>query len=233
MFARSAAHRAVLLIAAGIPLAFFAAPASALSIGGPGLDAGGACPSAPSCAPIDYDFAVDPASATGTIDFTPLGGGLYDVDVDIDVTSLTMNDTGGAIDGVDTLVFSNLNFIVDNWTAFDLGSTITGSTVLGTVSGSYSQYLGAALVAGPTAFSVAVSFDNLNCNSSLTGQCGFEMGSTDTLGFPALHLGVGETGGGADYEFNWKFNVTVPEPTTASLLGLGLVGLAAIRRRRA
>jgi hypothetical protein len=50
---------------------------------------------------------------------------------------------------------------------------------------------------------------------------------------PELNLDVGTTAGGSPYEFVWTFNVVVPEPSTASLLGLGLVGIASLRRRRA
>ncbi|MBW2288463.1 MAG: PEP-CTERM sorting domain-containing protein [Deltaproteobacteria bacterium] len=145
-----------------------------------------------------------------------------------------MEDTGGAIDGVDKLVFTNLVFDVDDWAAVQFGGSIAGVATTGTVRGTYEQFLGNASVGGPTNFGtvllpITVGYGSLNCADSLTGQCGFTMG----FDAPELNLNVGTTGGGAPYEFVWTFNVIVPEPSTASLLGLGLVGLASLRRRRA
>jgi hypothetical protein len=208
----------------------WAGVSSALPIGGPGLDAGGACPQGGACAPVDYDFNVTPAAATGDISFTFGGGVNWTVDIDIDVLTLTMEDTAGAIDGVDKVVFTNLTFDVVNWSAVQFLGQISGLATTGTVSGTYEQFNGATSVAGPTNFgSVNVGFGSLTCDDTLTGQCGF------TVGFdaPELNLNVGTTSGGSPYEFVWTFNVTVPEPTTVTLLGLGLVGLAAVRRRRA
>lgn len=211
-----------------------AGAASALGVSGPGLDAGGACPAGGACAPIDYDFDVTPAPATGSIDFTPAGGINWTVDIDIAVATLTMEDTGGAIDGVDRIVFSDLHFVVDDWAAIQFGGSIAGVTTTGTVSGSYEQFLGGGSVVGSTSIGatpltpVSVSYGSLNCADTLTGQCGF------TVGFsaPELNLDIGTTGSGSPYKFVWTFNVVVPEPSTASLLGLGLVGIASLRRRR-
>jgi hypothetical protein len=80
-----------------------------------------------------------------------------------------------------------------------------------------------------------VEFGSLNCSATLTGQCGFTVGFADTASYPGLHLDIGETiiNPAEDYEFVWTFNVIIPEPSTATLLGLGLVGLGVTRRRRA
>jgi len=48
--------------------------------------------------------------------------------------------------------------------------------------------------------------------------------------FDDFVLPIGVTGGGTDYEFNHTFNVVVPEPSTAALLGFGILALA-LRRR--
>jgi len=201
-------------------------------VGGPGLDVGGACLSDPlsPCQAIEEDFDVVPAPATGDISFAFQGGSNWLVDIDIDVATLTLEDTGGAFDGVDKIVFSNLTFDVTDWAAIAFGGSIAGVSTTGSVSGTYEQFLGAVSVAGPTAFGpVDVTFSSLNCDDSLTGQCGFTVGFTPT----ELLLDVGTTEGGSEHEFIFTFNVTVPEPSTATLLGLGLVGLGSLRRRRA
>jgi len=60
------------------------------------------------------------------------------------------------------------------------------------------------------------------------GLCGLTVG-----GSRDFNLNVGTTAGGAPFDFVHTFNFNVvPEPMTASLLSLGLVGLALARRRR-
>jgi hypothetical protein len=207
--------------------------ASALPISGPGLDAGGACPeSGAACTPAGEDFDVTPAAATGDISFTFNGGSSWTIDIDVAVASLTMPATGGAIDGVDTIVFTDLSFELTGFSALDFGfGTIDGlGQQLGTVSGTYEQFLGATSVVGPTPFSFvdSVAFGTLTCDDSLAGQCGFTVG----LDPDELVLDVGTTGSGQPYEFLMTFNTVVPEPSTALLLGLGLAGLGALGRRR-
>lgn len=207
-----------------------AGASNALTISGPGLDAGGACPeSGGACGSIDYAFDVTPAPATGDIDFTFGGGINWTVDIDANVASLTMEDTAGAVDGVDRIVFSNLEFDVVGWSAVEFSGQISGLATTGTVSGTYEQFLGNVSVAGPTNFGpVAVGAGSLTCNATLTGVCGF------TFGFdaPELLLDVGTTNGGSPHEFVWTFNVIVPEPSPALLVALGLLTICAAQRRR-
>ena len=211
--------------------------ASASSVVGGGIDIGGACvDGSPSC-PAAEDFELSGlGAATGTIDVT--FGGLFpapsSVDIDVDVASLLMIDTAGAIDGVDSILFTNLTFDVVGFSApYFGGPALTGpGPVLGTVTGTYEQFLGAAPVVGATDFSQVVSFGNLSCSTTGIGNCGFSVSTTDSVAFPGLHLDVGTTGGGTDYLVQWTFNVAIPEPSVATLLGLGLVVFGCVRRRR-
>jgi hypothetical protein len=216
----------------------FAGTASSLEIvSGLGLDAGYACLDGATSCPGERDFEVDGiAPATGTI---VMAGGppTWTIDIDIDVASLTLLDSGGAVDGVDKIIFSNLTFDVSGWQGFDFLSTGIVSApgaIVGTVTGNYEQFLGNTSVVSEAAFNEQVTFSAFTCSADGTGQCGFEVGFINNpLDFPSLIEPVGTTGGGDDHQFVMTFNVVVPEPSTASLLGLGLVGIASLRRRRA
>jgi len=215
-----------------------AGTANAIVIGsGLGLDAGYACiDGATSCAG-ERDFEVSgTAPATGTIDMSG-GPPTWNIDIDIDVASLTMLANAGAVDGVDKIVFSLLTFDVTGWQGFDFlntGVVSAPGAIVGTVTGSYEQFLGSTSVVGSTAFNEQVTFSAFTCGADGTGQCGFEVGFINNPpSFPSLIEPVGTTGGGTDHQFVMTFNVIVPEPSTASLLGLGLVGVASLRRRRA
>jgi len=197
-----------------------------------GIDDGQACQSTASSCFAERTFDVVPtADATGTVEV--FGAGLfYTFDIHLAVASLTMEDAAGAFDGVDEIVFTNLTFDVTGWSAADFGGVgfATGmASPTGIVTGTYEQFSGGSSVVGPQNFVQPVQFTSLGCVTDGTGICGFSIG----FGGPSLVLGVGTTGSGTDHEFEWTFNVAIPEPSTAALLSLGLVGLASVRRRRA
>jgi len=213
----------------------FATPAAALPISNVisgGIDDGEACESTAASCFAERTFDVVPtAGATGTVEVFGAGPG-YTFDLNLAVASLTMEDAFGAFDGVDEIIFTNLTFTISGWSAFDFGATGTAqafSGATGMVSGTYEQFLAGGSVVGPQNFVQAVQFTALSCVVDGTGICGFSVG----FGNPTLLLDVGTTGSGTEHEFNWTFNFAIPEPSTATLLGLGLVGLASVRRRRA
>jgi len=197
---------------------------------GGGIDVGHAClDTAVSCV-AEQDFTLAGlAGATGTVDITPLGGISYLFGFDVDVSNLVMQDTAGAIDGVDMILFTNLTFDVAGVGASDFGSgLLLTSVALVTVTGTYEQFLGASSVVGPTFFSQSVSLTSIGCVADGVGNCGWGL---DSVGAMPLNLNVGTTGGGTAHDFGFTFNVAIPEPSTATLLGLGLVLVGARRRR--
>ena len=227
-------HRVASFFITALIATFVSTGASALTVGSTlGLDAGYAClDGATSCfGERDFDLAgVYPATGTVELNGGPMS---YTIDIALEVASATYT---GSFDSVDSIVFSNLTFDITGWQGFDFtssGVVTSAGTGLGTVTGSYQQYNGAATVGGSVGFNEQVSFSNFICNADGTGQCGFDVGFVNNPpGFPSLIEPIGATGGGTDHQFVMTFNVVVPEPSTASLLGLGLVGFASLRRRR-
>jgi hypothetical protein len=76
---------------------------------------------------------------------------------------------------------------------------------------------------GAQVFSAAVLIPDSISDFVISG-----LGIGDTVNFSLLASNVPE---GTNIPENWSFTV-VPEPTTAGMLGLGLLGLAAAGRRR-
>jgi hypothetical protein len=201
----------------------------ATTVTGLGLDDGWACPAGSATCSDNSDFVVVPASATGTITLTPTGATTWSVDITLTVSNLTMPNTGGPIDGVDSLLFTSTTYTVIGWSAMDFGDgNATGlGAVTGQVAGSYEQLDGSSTtVVGPTPIDQSVLFSNLVCDpNGGVGQCGFQVGFFDDFVLP-----IGVTGGGTNYEINHTFNVLIPEPSTAALLLFGLLSFS-LRRR--
>ena len=106
------------------------------------------------------------------------------------------------------------------------------------MDGHYEQFnAGLSSVVGPDVVSQSAEFSAFSClfAGGLGGsaQCGFTVGASRD--FTEL---VGTTGSGNPvvlgdpFDFRHTFNFTVPKPSTAGLLALGLAVIAARRRRR-
>lgn len=200
-------------------------------LGNLGLDDGHACLSSTAaglCGTSGAVFEVDGAYAlSGTVVYDDVAATF---DIDITLASGSFDAVGGGHDGVDEVVFTSLNYVVDDMpVSFILGSTIFGAPTTGTVSGSYEQFSAGGSVVASTAFGpTAVEFTGFSCsNLDAIGLCGFFAGANRDF-----DLDVGTTGSGDSFDFvhTLNFNTVIPEPGTGSLLALGLVALA---RRRA
>ncbi len=130
------------------------------------------------------------------------GGG--SVTINVTLPSMTMPGSAGPVTEV---VFTNVTYSYS-------GSTIGG---FGSVSGTYSQTGGT----GDTAFNLANSVLFSSYTEGCDLLCGF------TVGRSGFTLSVNST----NHDFVHTFNVVIPEPSTALLLGGGLAALAARRRR--
>jgi hypothetical protein len=197
-----------------------------------GLDDGHACLT------IETSCAANPTfDVTGSY---VLGGSFIFDDgtntVDINIT-LATGSLVGLHDGVDEVVFSSVTYSVTGYPVFpNPPDQLFGmGTPVGNVSGDYEQLFASSSVVGPTAFSEASVFSGFGCGG-LTGigLCGLQIGASRDL---QLNVGTTGLGDSTDFFHVLNFNVEVdppivPEPSTAVLLGMGLVGVAAQRRHR-
>jgi len=200
---------------------------------GLGLDGGHACLSTAgsgSCA-AEAKFSVGST-------FPVSGSFSYDdvadtIDINLTLATATMT---GSHDGVDSVVFTTVQYIVNDMPVLlASGGNLFGASAAGTVAGTYAQLNGVSTVVGPDAFGpLGVGFSGFSCSGlDGVGLCGLTVGASRDF---ALQVGTTDHGGGVvgdslDFVHKFDFNVVVPEPATAGLLGLGLVALAFARRR--
>ena len=166
--------------------------------------------------PISGTFTYDDVSST--------------IDIDITLASGTMF---GGHDGISEVIFTNVNYVVN---AAPVTLTVPPGMLFagpgaGTVTGTYEQSDGTSTVLGPDAINgLSAFFNNFSCsNLDAVGLCGFTVGASRDFA-----LSIGQTGPGDSTDFvqTFSFNAVIPEPTTASLLALGLVGFAFVPRFR-
>ena len=226
--------RALLVSFFTLVAALFVASSSqalTLPIVGLGVDVGRTClPSAPSCSAAPEFTLGANVTTTGAFDYTPLGGGAGTMDITLSLADFSMAGTGP--DGVEEIVFSGIQISVPGWSTFDplddLSSIFGLGTGTATITGSYTQLDGSSgVVVGATAINQVVDATSLNCllSPAGVGQCGVSFGSSRDF-----QISVGSANAETqDVQLTGNF-LLVPEPSTALLVGLGLV-VTGMRRR--
>lgn len=158
---------------------------------------------------------------------TPAGG--FDV-ISGTPTSLTLQSNGSQPDNIGILNYNGSNVIYG-----DLGSQI-GEGMLSILLGMGSDVFGFNVVGADAGQYIAQFFaadGSLLGSITQTANDGF-YGFRATGGDQIWGISLTNTDGGGIAYDNVQFNASaqVPEPTTLALLGLGLLGMAASRRRK-
>ena len=177
-----------------------------------------------------------------TLEFDSAGGSVAGVSgsIDLDTSALTLSfsfsvlelslaPVAGADDnGAEKVVFTNTTYSATGLSLFDLGlSFVIGPNQTARVSGTQTQ-VGAS---GPTAFAAPDARVNGSC-FDLSGGAGSSLSCGISFGQTSFSFDVGDSEPEARY-FQQTANVlAVPEPTTAAMIGLALLGIAAAGRRR-
>lgn len=218
------------LASAGVLAAGAASAVSSPVVSG-GLAESFACPPTLLCE-SSADFSLDPPlpikPVSGTIVFDPTQAGATSVDITLSDLDFTMTGLSGSVERIDftNVTLSVLDMPVTSGPGIASDIEIDGSVVNGSISGSYEQLDGGGgVVVASKPFSDAfVSIDNFVCalDSDGVGTCGFDLGISARFSLDV---------DGANHFVVQTYNVVVPEPATGTLLALGMMGLAIVRRR--
>lgn len=218
------------LLACTLPC-FVSLEAQALGISGGGFDQALGCSTVAcgSSQTLELDPSGDPvASVVGTID---LDSGALTLSFSLSALELSLTPVGGGSDnGVSKVVFTNTDYQASGLSLLAMGGQyIVGPGQTAQVSGTQAQLAGLTPVGGtPSAFLVDARVTG-SCTASGGGlSCGLAFGQS------GFSFDVGDPSAEARYFQHTANLVAVPEPGTATLLGLSLLaGVAATRRRRA
>lgn len=194
-----------------------AGSASALTIdsSNSGLDQGQGCTSTICLPSASYTLAAS-APVSGTLDIA--AGSLT---FNIQLASATFNAVGGSDGGVTSVTFSSVTY------SGSVAVALNGSNNYDVVAGQGASVSGTLTPAGAGSAS-AINLANV----LVTGVCSGTPGSSLQCGliFGAPNFTTSVNGNTRYFRHTVDAFAVVPEPGTALLMGLGLIGLAARRQ---